>query len=162
MDYKNSLKTKRFYKVKNPKKNFLCALCSAPRQLKYSKNLTATNYFQIIVLSSFLSWAFFPIMGVKSVCLVFPVWMLVELGNKMLYRKGIPCPYCGFDATWYRRDVTVANKMVKDFWKSNYPELVDGGTVDQQNEESQSQEEVQVNTAKLANQNDTSSQDTAI
>lgn len=124
MNKVNPLQTGRFYKVKNPKKNFLCALCSAPRQMKYSKNLAGKNFLQIIVLSSFLSWAFFPLMGGKALTLIFPVWMLVELVNKMLYRKEIPCPYCGFDATWYRRDVNIANNKVKAFWNENFPDLV--------------------------------------
>lgn len=121
----SSLQTQRFYKVKNPKKKFICALCTAPRQLKYTKNLSGINYLQIILVSIALSWIMFPLMGVKSLCLIFPVWMLVEIGNKLLYRKNIPCPYCGFDATWYRRDVKVANKMVKDFWQKNHPEIVE-------------------------------------
>ncbi len=124
MNKVSALQTGRFYRVKNPRKNFLCALCSAPRQMKYSKNLTAKNFIQIGVLSASVSWLCFPVMGVKSFLLVFPVWMLIEIVNKMLYRKEIPCPYCGFDATWYRRDVTVANQKVKDFWQENYPELV--------------------------------------
>jgi hypothetical protein len=125
----NPLQTGRFYKVKNPKKSFICALCSAPRQMKYSKNLEGKNFLQIIVLSTFLSWAFFPLMGVKSLSLLFPVWMFVEMVNKMLYRKDIPCPYCGFDATWYRRDVNVANTKVKTFWNDNFPDLVNKETL---------------------------------
>lgn len=120
----NPLQTGRFYKVKKPQRNFLCALCSAPRQMKYSKFLSPRNYLQILILSACLTVATFPLMGPKSIFLVFPVWMIWEVANKMLYRKEIPCPYCGFDATWYRRDVTVANKMVKEFWSTNYPELV--------------------------------------
>lgn len=53
--------------------------------------------------------------------------MMIEIANKMLYRKEIPCPYCGFDATWYRRDVTVANQKVKDYWQQNFPDLVKTG-----------------------------------
>ena len=30
--------------------------------------------------------------------------------------KQISCPHCGFDATWYKRDVKVARQLVKDFW----------------------------------------------
>jgi hypothetical protein len=120
----NALQTGKFYKVKNSKKNFLCALCSAPRQMKYSKNLSGKQYLQIIVLSITTSWGLFPLIGPKALTSFFAVWMMVELVNKVLYRKGIPCPYCGFDATWYRRDVNVANKKVKDFWNDNYPELV--------------------------------------
>lgn len=136
MSVKSSLETQRFYRVKNPKKHFLCALCSAPRQLKYSKHLSYLNYAQIVILAAFSSWALFPIMGAKSFTLIFPIWLLMEIGNKILYRRDIPCPYCGFDATWYRRDVTVANKMVKDFWKSNHPELVNKAEDEETSEDS--------------------------
>ncbi len=135
MNKVNPLQTGRFYRVKNPKRKFLCALCSAPRQVKYSKNLTGKNFAQIIILSLFLGWAFFPLMGAKSMTLLFPVWMLVEISNKMLYRKEIPCPYCGFDATWYRRDVNVANTKVKEFWDTNFPELVKSAKENQANDE---------------------------
>ncbi|MBD66451.1 MAG: hypothetical protein CME62_14665 [Halobacteriovoraceae bacterium] len=118
------LKTKRFYKVKNPKKNFLCALCSAPRSMKYSKQLGAMNYLQIILISSALTLSLFNIIGPKVIFSVFVVWAVFEIVNKLLYRKEIPCPYCGFDATWYRRDVKKANQLVKEFWAKNYPELV--------------------------------------
>ena len=128
MNKVSPLQTGRFYKVKNPRKHFLCALCSAPRSMKYSKHLSAKNYLQIIILSAFISWVGFPLMGVKSFLLLFPVWMLIEIANKILYRKEVACPYCGFDATWYRRDVKVANKIVKEFWKENYPELLEPNT----------------------------------
>jgi hypothetical protein len=118
------LQTGRFYRVKNPRRNFLCALCSAERQTKYSKHLSFKNYAQILVLAIVSSWALFPVMGTKSVFMIFLIWPIFEVANKMLYRKEIPCPYCGFDATWYRRDVNLANQKVKDFWNQNYPELV--------------------------------------
>lgn len=117
----DDLKRKRFFKVKKPSRHFICALCSAPRQMKYKKNLSEMNYIQIAVLSAFLSWALFPIMGMKSLSLVFVLWPLFEIGNKILYRKEIPCPYCGFDATWYRRDVKVAKAKVEEFWSQRLP-----------------------------------------
>lgn len=120
----NPLKTKRFYKVKNPSKNFLCALCSAPRSMKYSKNLSFKNYLQIILISAAISWSGFEWIGPEVIFSVFIVWPLFEIANKLLYRKEVPCPYCGFDATWYRRDVKKANALVKEFWAKNYPELV--------------------------------------
>ena len=106
------LKSARFYKVKNPRKHFLCALCRAPRQMKYSKNLNWKNYLQLTILTAFISTLLYPFMG-----------PIVEMTNKLLYRKEIPCPYCGFDATWYRRDVKVAKRKVESFWQTNYPEL---------------------------------------
>ena len=34
----------------------------------------------------------------------------------MSYRKEIPCPHCGFDASWYKKDVKIARRLVKEFW----------------------------------------------
>lgn len=119
----SALESGRFYKVKNPKRKFICALCSAPREMRYTKELEGKNFLQIIALSAFASWALFPLMGVKSFFMIFPLWALVEIINKVLYRKEVPCPYCGFDAIWYRRDVSVANKKVKEYWSENFPEL---------------------------------------
>ncbi len=78
---------------------------------------------QIVVLSITTSWLLFSFMGPKSVFAIFIIWPIFEVANKLLYRKEIACPYCGFDATWYRRDVTMANQKVKDFWQENYPDL---------------------------------------
>lgn len=125
MQFKTDLediKKKRFFKVKNANKNFLCALCKSPRQMKYAKNLTEFNYIQIVLLSAFLSWLLYPVMGLKALSLVLVIWPIFEVTNKMLYRREIPCPYCGFDATWYRRDVKVAKRKVEDFWKERLPE----------------------------------------
>ncbi|MEX0798738.1 MAG: hypothetical protein WEB87_07100 [Bacteriovoracaceae bacterium] len=114
----------KFYKVKNPKTSFLCALCRAPRQMRRSKNLSIKNYLQLLVLAVFIGWLCFPLMGLKSLYLLFVLWPMVEMTNKILYRKEIPCPYCGFDATWYRRDVKVARRKVEEFWNINHPEHV--------------------------------------
>ena len=122
---RNDLKNKRFFRVKKPSRHFICALCSAPRQMKYKKNLNEKNYIQITVLAVFLAWAFYPIMGLKSLCLVFILWPSFEVANKILYRKEIPCPYCGFDATWYRRDVKVAKQKVEEFWSEKLPSTID-------------------------------------
>jgi len=107
----------RFYKVKNSKRDFICALCKAPRQFAYSKNLTFKHYIQICVVSALLMWYFFPMMGVKSGVFFFIVWLGKEVINKLLYRREISCPYCGFDATWYRKDVNMARKKVTEFWQ---------------------------------------------
>jgi hypothetical protein len=117
----SQLKKKKFFKVKNSKKEFLCALCKSPRQIRYSKNLSKLVYLRLLLLSSFLVWAFFPLVGEKAFLIVVPLWPIVEFTNKILYRKEIPCSYCGFDATWYRRDVKVAKRKVDDFWSERLP-----------------------------------------
>ncbi len=117
----DDLRKKRFFKVKKPSRKFICALCESPRQMKYKKNLDEMNYIQIAVLSAFLSWALYPLMGAKALSLVFILWPTFEVANKLLYRKEIPCPYCGFDATWYRRDVKVAKQKVEQFWSERLP-----------------------------------------
>lgn len=117
----SQLKKKKFFKVKNSKKEFLCALCKSPRQLRYTKNLSKLVYVRLFLLSSFLVWTLFPYIAEKSILLVLPIWPIAEFANKMLYRKEIPCSYCGFDATWYRRDVKVAKRKVDDFWAERLP-----------------------------------------
>lgn len=98
--------------------------------MKYAKNLNRKQAFQILLISVTLTWIFFPIIGPEAVFAVFLVWPIFEMVNKLLYRKEIPCPYCGFDATWYRRDVKKANELVKSFWATNYPDLVNPKTLD--------------------------------
>jgi hypothetical protein len=113
----NKLGEAQFYKVKNPSREFLCALCESPRQMKYSRTLSPKNYFQIFVLSLTMAWPLFAIMSYKVVYIFFINWCLFEITNKILYRREIPCPHCGFDATWYRRDVKVAKRIVNEFWE---------------------------------------------
>lgn len=116
-----NLGDRKFFKVKNPHKSFLCALCSAPRQMKYNRNLSFKNYLQITTLAVGLVYFLFPVFGFKSIYLMFVIWFIAEVANKILYRNELPCPYCGFDATWYRRDVKVARKKVEDFWVLRNP-----------------------------------------
>lgn len=115
------LRNKRFYKVKNAKAHFLCPLCRSPRDMFYHKNLNEKQYIQILVITGSLIYFLFPFMGLKALSMIFIVWPAFELVNKMLYRKEIPCPYCGFDAMWYKRDVKVARKKVEEFWQGNVP-----------------------------------------
>lgn len=112
-------KDNRLYKVKNPSSEFLCALCNTKRQMRYSKSLTKNNYYQILVLSSFLIWLCWNLMGFKALSLFFITWTSFEVVKKALYRKEIPCPHCGFDATWYRRNVNVARNKVESYWDNS-------------------------------------------
>ncbi len=132
----DDLKRKRFFKVKKATNQFICPLCSAPREMRYGKNLNEKHYIQIAVLSASLAWLLFPLMGVKSLALLFVVWIGFEVVNKLLYRKEIPCPYCGFDATWYRRDVRVAKQKVEEFWKERKMDNTVQNILDQQKQES--------------------------
>ena len=115
----SKLNISRIYKIKNPARKFLCALCATPREVYYAKNLSRKNYVQIFSLSAFLSWGLWPLVGPKGLNVWFLVWAIFELVNKLLYRREIPCPHCGFDATWYRRDVKVAKKKVEEFWQEH-------------------------------------------
>ena len=49
---------------------------------------------------------------------LFVIWALFELFIRTLFRREIPCPHCGFDASWYRKDVKMARRLVKDFWEN--------------------------------------------
>lgn len=118
-----NLAGKRFYKVKKPKHKFLCALCSAPRELRYSKHLSLFNYIQLGILTAATLYFLFSYIGVKAGISFFIYWAGFELVNKFLYRKDLSCPYCGFDATWYKRDVKMARKKVELFWENHQSQI---------------------------------------
>ena len=82
------------------------------------------HYMQMLLISGVLSWLLYPVMQYKVAAVLFIVWAIFEFTNKIFYRKELPCPYCGFDATWYKRDLKIAKIKVADFWQKNYPDIV--------------------------------------
>lgn len=106
----------RTYKAKNPKEEFYCPLCRTKRAISNSFRLKAKNYMQVLLVSIVLMGMLYPWMQFKSSFVFFVVWAGFEAGFRMAYRKEIPCPHCGFDASWYKKDVKVARRLVKDFW----------------------------------------------
>jgi predicted RNA-binding Zn-ribbon protein involved in translation (DUF1610 family) len=112
---KNPLVT-RVYKYKKKSSQFFCPLCRTERGISVSPRLTKKNIFQIFLTSIVFGSALFPFMGVKCFFIFFVVWGIFELAVRSDYKKQVACPHCGFDATWYKRDVKVARQLVKDFW----------------------------------------------
>ena len=106
----------RVYRYKNPCLVFYCPLCRTERSLLYPSKLTKKNYLQIFTISLVLMVTTFPIMKERCLVWFFIVWVSFEAGLKVLFRQQVPCPHCGFDATWYKRDVKVARSQVKEFW----------------------------------------------
>ena len=98
-------------------KKFFCPLCRSERTMRVSSRLSGLNYLQIFITSSCLVALLWPVMGAKGLFLFFAVWSLFEFVRRLIFKKNIPCPHCGFDATWYKKDVKVARKIVEDFWK---------------------------------------------
>ena len=112
----NAINKKPFRK-KNPNTVFYCPLCSTQRSLRYSAKLSSRQYLQIFSIGLILFLATFQVMEIRAFIWFFIVWGFYEMINKFLFRKEIPCPHCGFDATWYKRDVRVAKRLVKEFWE---------------------------------------------
>ena len=108
-----------FKKKTNDNVECFCALCRSPRVIRYSRRLTKRHYLQILVLglgftaatSSWFSW--------KGAFALPLIWAIFESLHKSLYRKDLKCPYCGFDPTWYKKDVTLARRKVEEFLKQN-------------------------------------------
>jgi hypothetical protein len=103
----------RQQKTKRAKSIIFCPLCRSERKIQYRSQLTPKNYMQIFTISLAIGYALFPLMQFKVIYLFFFVWMAFEASVKVLFRKQVPCPDCGFDATWYRRDVKIAREKVK-------------------------------------------------
>ncbi|OUR96223.1 hypothetical protein A9Q84_07650 [Halobacteriovorax marinus] len=137
----------RTFKHKNPKMEFFCPLCSTKRVFNSTPRLSFKNYCQMTLTTLLVGGAFFPIMGLRSFFVFFIFWAGFEAAVRMNFRKEVPCPHCGFDASWYKRDVTVARKKVKDFWDKGNSE-----------EESDSSEEVSPEVMAQQNQENTEQQ----
>ena len=111
----NPLET-RTYKFKKAAIEFFCPLCRTQRAISTHHKLTLMNYGQISLLTFLVSVALWPWAGIRGALSFFPILMVFEAVRRMLFSKDIPCPHCGFDASWYKRDVKVARKLVEDFW----------------------------------------------
>lgn len=109
---------KRPYRFKNPAMEFFCPLCRTPRAMNSRPRLSKMNYMQIALLTLVTSTLLYPFMELAGVFSFFFIWVAFEATVRLNFRKDVPCPYCGFDASWYKRDVKVARRLVKDFWES--------------------------------------------
>ncbi len=104
---------------KSDKKEFFCACCRMPRVSRYARRLHSGHFIQILVLAIAVGSSLYPWLEWKGFMSLPIIWALYESIHKSLYRKDIKCPFCGFDPTWYKKDVRVARKQVEDFLKQN-------------------------------------------
>src|SRR5690606_19676259 len=86
-----------------------------------SHRLTFKHYLQIAVLTGVTTYALFDVMQWRGLAFYFIYLAGYEVARRLVYRSEIPCPYCGFDASWYKRDVKVARRLVKEFWQNKNP-----------------------------------------
>ena len=115
MKVKKPLET-RVYKYKNKSRNFFCPLCRTERNVNASPRLTTKNHIQITLTSIVVGSILFPFFGVEGFLIFFVIWGGFELAIRSDFKKQMPCPHCGFDATLYKRDVRVARQKVAEFW----------------------------------------------
>ncbi len=106
----------RPFRFKNATKKFHCPLCASERYLTTSHKLGVKQYLQISVLTGLTAFALFDTMQWRGLSLFFIYWAGFEVVRRLVYRNEIACPYCGFDAAWYKRDVKVAKRLVQEFW----------------------------------------------
>jgi hypothetical protein len=107
---------RRVYKYKKSYLDFYCPLCSSKRTLVSSGKLSLKNYLQIIFISIIFIVPTAGVMRAGSLIFLFIFWGLFEFCVRLYHRKEVICPYCGFDASWYKKDLSVAKKMVMDFF----------------------------------------------
>lgn len=106
----------RPYRYKKAAMHFFCPLCRTERVITNGHRLSAMNYIQIVLVTGFITALSFPWAGLKGLFAFFPVWLGFEMVRRALFSREVPCPHCGFDASWYKRDVKVARQRVAEFW----------------------------------------------
>lgn len=111
--------SKTFKANKNEKTQCFCAHCRSPRVIRYSRRLLVRHYFQILTLGFVFTVATQPWFGLSGAFALPLIWATFESIHKTLYRKDLKCPFCGFDPTWYKKDVKLARRRVEEFLKQN-------------------------------------------
>ena len=107
---------KRPFRYKKAALQFFCPLCRTERSITTGHRLSVLNYVQIVLVTGLVTALSFPWAGFKGLAAFFPIWLGFEMVRRALFSKEVPCPHCGFDASWYKRDVKVARKRVEEFW----------------------------------------------
>lgn len=108
-----------FKKSKSEKTECFCALCRSPRTLRYSRRLKGRHFLQILTLGIVFTASTSPWFDWKGAFALPLIWAIFEGQYKSLYRKDLKCPFCGFDPTWYKKDVKFARQQVEEFLKQN-------------------------------------------
>ena len=93
--------------------------------LKHTQSFTVCRSYCQSSDNSCVSFSFY---------LGFVIWIGAEAVVRLRFKKEIPCPHCGFDATWYKRDVKVAKKLVSQFWQQQEQQKTEN-SIKQENEE---------------------------
>lgn len=106
----------RPYKFKNAHLEFFCPLCRVERAVVTSPHLNSKNFLQIFLLTGAITACTYSIWELRGIFSFFAIWAGFEAVLRVNFRKAIPCPHCGFDASWYKKDVKVAQSKVQDFW----------------------------------------------
>lgn len=104
---------------KAEKRDCYCALCRTPRSMHYQRNLSAIHYLQIALLTVVLTWSLFQWLEWKTLGSFFFIWAGYEFSRKLLYRRELKCTVCGFDPTWYKRDVRIARRHVEEYLRQH-------------------------------------------
>lgn len=108
----------RVYKYKNPSKTFFCPLCRTQRAFVHTPRLMLKHYIQIAMLTVIFVMVTYPLMEFRGFPIFFVFWGVFELTKRWIFREEIPCPHCGFDASWYKKNVPTAKRLVEEFWKN--------------------------------------------
>ena len=107
----------RPFRFKAPKVKFLCPLCRSERALSHDFRLRPKHYLQAALTTLATLPLLYPLMSLDGLFVFFLYLPLFEFIRRAKYREEIPCPYCGFDAVWYKKDVNMAKELVRRFWE---------------------------------------------
>ena len=112
---------KRTYRFKSPAMQFFCPLCRSERAITIGHRLSLMNYIQISLMTLMITASLYDWVELRGLLSFFPLWIGFEAVRRILFSRQVPCPHCGFDASWYKRDVKVAKRLVGEFWDERKP-----------------------------------------
>jgi hypothetical protein len=83
------------------------------------QSFTGFEHLQILIGSVTVSALLYPFMGPASFFAYFFILVTVESVKKLIYRKEVVCPYCGFDPVLYTKDIKKARLKIQDHLQEN-------------------------------------------
>lgn len=80
------------------------------------------------MLTTVFTLLLYSIMGFYAIYSFFIFLSTMEIFTRLYYKNELPCEHCGFDALWYKKDIKVARKLVKEFWDKKQKNIASNAT----------------------------------
>ncbi len=109
---------KPFQFVRAGKMHFFCPLCKYHQSTSTIHRVGIKHHAQIGLFTVAVTFASYPIFGLKGLSLYLVFWMVFEFFYRLRKRQALVCESCGFDPFLYKQDMNLARKKLRAHWET--------------------------------------------